>query len=193
MPKGIYKRTKKGYCAEETKRKISLANKGRVFSDEWRKNLSISHKGQVPWHKGKKLVDAKVSEEKRKAYVKVWKLKNHEKVLQQGRAYYKRNAENRQKYSRDFYRNNRQKELDRIRFKKYGITGEEFREILEKQGIRCPICNRDISKNLSVDHDHITGKIRGLICNNCNLSIGNAGDSPDRLRAMADYLERNKE
>lgn len=129
----------------------------------------------------------------RKAFMKAWRAKNHEKLLIQGRASYRRNAENRRKYSREFYWENRQKELDRIRFKKYGITGDEFRMILERQNLKCPICERDIKKNLSVDHDHRTGKIRGLICNNCNLSIGNAGDSSDRLRAMAKYLDERTE
>lgn len=177
---------------EETRKKISLANKGRKFSDEWRKNLSIAHKGQVSWRKGKKFVDEKVSREKRENWLKNWKLKNKEKLLQQSRASYKRNIEKKRKASRIFYWANQQKELDRIRFKKYGITGDEFRLILERQGFKCPICNRDITKNLSVDHDHNTNKIRGLICNKCNLAIGSAEDSPDKLRAMADYLEKNK-
>lgn len=189
MPSGVYKRTKKRRCTEETKRKISLANKGRVFSDEWKKNLSIAHKGQVPWHKDKKLVDERVSKEKRRISLKAWKLKNREKLLQQGRASYKRNADKRRAYSRNFYRNNRQKELDRIRFRKYGISGDDFRKLLKKQKGKCPICGRSLVKNPSVDHDHATGEIRGLICNLCNLAIGNAGDSPDRLRAMARYLE----
>jgi hypothetical protein len=164
----------------------------RVFSDEWRKNLSRSHMGQVAWNKGKRLVPKEISREKRKKYIKIWKLNNREKILQQSRASYKRNIDKLRKRSREFYWKNRQKELDRIRFKKYGITGDEFRKIIEEQGIRCPICTRNIDKNLSVDHDHITGKIRGIICNDCNLAIGNAHSSPERLRAMADYLERNK-
>ncbi|OGM55889.1 hypothetical protein A3F62_01545 [Candidatus Woesebacteria bacterium RIFCSPHIGHO2_12_FULL_44_11] len=87
------------------------------------------------------------------------------------------------------YQRNKQKELDRIRFNKYGVTGNEFRAILKRQENKCPICNRSIAKNLSVDHDHKTGKIRGLICNKCNLAIGNADDLSDRLRALAQYLD----
>ena len=131
------------------------------------------------------------SKKKRKEWLKNWKLENREKLLQQSKASYKRNKQHRQEYSKEFYWKNKQKTLDRIRLKKYGISGDEFRTIVEKQGIKCPICNKTIKKNLSVDHNHVTGEIRGIICNNCNLAIGNAEDSPSRLRAMADYLEKN--
>lgn len=124
-------------------------------------------------------------------YRREWARKNHDKILNQGREYQKNNREKLAARSRERYRNNKQKELDRIRRKKYGITGEEFRAIIEKQGLKCPICTKDITKNPSVDHNHKTGEIRGLICNKCNLAIGNAEDSPDRLRRMADYLEKN--
>lgn len=123
---------------------------------------------------------------------KAWRKKNRARLLELDKAWKVKNREKLRKQARLRYLKNKQKELDRIRFKKYGITGEEFREIVEKQGIKCPICGRDITKNPSVDHDHKTGKIRGLICNNCNLALGNASDSPDRLRAMADYLEKNE-
>lgn len=123
---------------------------------------------------------------------RAWRKKNREILLKKDREYYKKNAERERSYARELYRKNSQKELDRIRYKKYGITGDEFRALVEKQGIKCPICNKDITKNPTVDHDHSTGKIRGLICSPCNLAIGNAEDSPDRLRAMANYLEKSK-
>jgi len=176
---------------EETKRKISIANKGRKFSDEWIKNMSISHKGQVAWNKGKKFVDEKVSKEKRKIYVKKWRLINKDRILGVSRIWAKKNKKKLALKARLRYQKNPQRELDRIRFKKYGITGDEFRILIKKQKNKCPICYRSIIKNLSVDHNHITGKIRGIICNDCNLAIGNAGSSPSRLRMMAIYLEKN--
>jgi len=182
-------RPKGFHHSEETRRKISIANKGRVFTKEWIKNLSIAHKGQVSWRKGKKFVDEIISKEKRKKYVKKWRYENRERLLKWNREFYKRNAKKMRVRSRSFYRNNKQKELDRMRYKKYGITGNEFREIVEKQNNKCPICIRVINKNFSVDHDHKIGKIRGIICNDCNLAIGNAGSSPERLKSMANYLE----
>lgn len=163
----------------------------RIFSEEHRKRLSISHMGQVSWCKGKKLVDPEISKEKRKIYITKWKKENKDKIREKSRIWRGKNLKHLSTLARIRYNKNPQKELDRRRFKKYGITGEEFRTIIEKQGIRCPICEKGIGKNLSVDHDHITGKIRGIICNKCNLAIGNAEDSPDRLRKMANYLEKN--
>ena len=184
---------KRGYKhSEETRKKISRANKGRTFSDEWRKKLSIAHKGQVSWRKGKKFVDGEASKEKRKIYRREWTIKNKDRILEVGRNYQKKNREKLSMQARLRYRKNPQKELDRIRYKKYGINGDEFRTILKKQGAKCPICGKDITKNLSVDHDHITGEIRGLICNQCNLAIGNSEDSPSRLREMASYLEKTR-
>ena len=176
--------------SEETKKKISAANKGRKFSDEWRKNLSIAHKGQVSWRKGKKFVDEKEQKEKRKAYLKAWRKKNKDRIAEVSRERAKKNGERRRLQARIRYRKNPQRELDLIRFNKYGITGEEFRVIVGKQENKCPICAQSVSKNYSVDHDHVTGKVRGIICNDCNLAIANANDSPKRLRAMANYLEK---
>ena len=68
------------------------------------------------------------------------------------------------------------------------------RERLEKiQHNRCAICDAhaaDNHKELSLDHDHETGEIRGLLCNNCNTVLGMADDNPHLLRAAADYLEK---
>ena len=75
----------------------------------------------------------------------------------------------------------------------YGITPEQFAERLESQGGRCAICRTDTPGGKGgwhVDHDHVTGVIRGLLCHRCNLMLGNAADDPARLRAAVAYLER---
>jgi len=129
--------------------------------------------------------------EKIREYQKKWKLKNREKVISYSRKAYRLDIDKSRERSRKYYAENRQKELDRIRLKKYGITGELFRELLKKQNNKCPICQKKLTQNPSVDHDHNTGEVRGLICSPCNIAIGNAYDSPKILRAMADYLEKH--
>lgn len=57
----------------------------------------------------------------------------------------------------------------------YNITLEQYKKLLSGQYYRCAICNARADKfdnNLSVDHDHQTGKVRGLLCNHCNLNLG---------------------
>lgn len=77
--------------------------------------------------------------------------------------------------------------------KEYGLTPEQHDALLEKQHGLCVICERAPVghrwSKLHVDHCHTTGKIRGLLCANCNLGIGNFQDSPDLMRAAIRYLE----
>jgi hypothetical protein len=74
--------------------------------------------------------------------------------------------------------------------KQYGISLLEYDEMLEKQGNRCLIClnKPTIKKRLSIDHCHETGKVRGLICNSCNLGLGCFKDKIESLHNAVAYL-----
>lgn len=79
----------------------------------------------------------------------------------------------------------------------YGLTPEQYAELYEAQAGVCAICRepetmtyRGKPKTLSIDHDHETGKVRGLLCAACNFAIGKFRDDPALLRAAAEYLER---
>lgn len=67
----------------------------------------------------------------------------------------------------------------------YDLTPEQY----EQLGSSCSVCGG--STRLAVDHCHSSGKVRGLLCMNCNLVIGHAKDDPERLRALAVYLEQS--
>jgi hypothetical protein len=71
--------------------------------------------------------------------------------------------------------------------RKYGIDLDQFNTILASQDCCCVVCGS--IKSLVVDHNHSTGDVRGILCSSCNVSAGRMGDSPSRLRALADYLE----
>ena len=79
--------------------------------------------------------------------------------------------------------------------KRYGITLEQFEIRLAAQGGVCAVCRKPPrgkdpkQRVLHIDHDHLTGKIRDLLCFTCNAGIGSMMDSPTLLRAAADYLE----
>lgn len=81
---------------------------------------------------------------------------------------------------------------ERRTFIHFGLSYDEYELLLACQDGRCAICRGKPRKNaLSVDHDHQTGEIRGLLCSRCNHKLlGSADDDPARLRAAADYLER---
>lgn len=85
--------------------------------------------------------------------------------------------------------------------RKYNLTPEQYAEMLADQGNLCAICRRPEKKTdhrlgaikcLAVDHNHETGKVRGLLCSACNVTIGQIGESLEILRAMEAYLLKHQ-
>jgi len=85
--------------------------------------------------------------------------------------------------------------------KRYGITLEIYNKMLMKQDNVCAICKKsetrkhhitNKTRELSIDHDHKTGKVRGLLCCLCNMIIGNIDESIDTLKNMIKYLKKYK-
>ena len=70
--------------------------------------------------------------------------------------------------------------------KKYNITLDERNKLSKKQNGKCVICGSD--EPLVIDHDHETGKIRGLLCNLCNVGLGSFKDNIDSLNNAIRYL-----
>jgi hypothetical protein len=70
---------------------------------------------------------------------------------------------------------------------KYGLTLERFEAMADLQDGRCLIC-RSVPELLVVDHCHKTGRVRGLLCRECNLALGYLKDRPERAMAAAEYL-----
>lgn len=74
------------------------------------------------------------------------------------------------------------------RKRKYGITKREYDVRVKEQKGLCAICRKP-ETNLRVDHCHVSGDIRGLLCPTCNTGLGLFYDAPESLRAGAKYLE----
>lgn len=89
------------------------------------------------------------------------------------------------------YKQKKEKRRDWLLRKKFGISLEQYEILLEQQNRVCAICGlKEDNKDLAVDHDHMTNKIRGLLCGSCNPGIGFMKDSPELLRKAAEYLEK---
>jgi hypothetical protein len=102
------------------------------------------------------------------------------------KANYVTKNESPEKYLRD-RRNNHLK-------KKYGITLDEYDFMLDTQQHKCASCGSVESGvsngGLVIDHDHLTGFTRGLLCGHCNIALGHVKDDINRLNGLIDYLKK---
>jgi hypothetical protein len=77
---------------------------------------------------------------------------------------------------------------------RYGITVATLNGILDEQSFLCAICEEPLrgGRYQAIDHDHTSGKVRGVLCASCNTAIGKLKDDPEIIRRAADYVERHK-
>ena len=156
--------------------------------------------------------------EKRKAYMKAYYRKNRDRLLAEQKERDARakaaNPEQVREYSKAYREANRDRLLPaqreraranyqankeryrernrRARFAKYGLTPEQFQDLLDAQGGGCAICTASPRlRRMTVDHCHRTGEVRGILCHPCNSALGLFEDNPDRLREAAEYLDRS--
>jgi hypothetical protein len=76
----------------------------------------------------------------------------------------------------------------------YGLTREQWQVIYNKQNGSCAICGKSQDKlgyKLQIDYDHVTGKVRGLLCKKCNLGIGMFGEDVENINKAIMYLEKS--
>lgn len=120
------------------------------------------------------MTDEKKKERARKS--RIWHHQNRDRALA------------RQKKYRD---ENPDKVRATQRKSRYGVTQEQYDNLLIEQAYCCAICVLPPRKGrpLSVDHCHTTGKIRGLLCNKCNLTLGRFGDDLAGIMRVAAYLK----
>ena len=134
--------------------------------------------------------------------------KEHEKEL--AKNLYSLNKEKRNKQSREWALNNPEKRKATLKKyrdknpsyrrnahlkKKYGITQEDFDRMFLEQDGRCLICNThqsELKTVLCVDHSHETGKVRGLLCQRCNVGIGKFEDNINFFKRIIEYLQLNQ-
>lgn len=90
--------------------------------------------------------------------------------------------------SRKYYRNNKEALNIRRRARWYKLSNEDYNNLLTIQNSLCAICFA--KADLVIDHDHNTGKVRGLLCSNCNLGLGLFKEDLNLLKHAHNYLEQ---
>jgi hypothetical protein len=113
---------------------------------------------------------------------KEYKKKNLEKVSVKFKEYYLKNIDKIKEYNRSEKRKN-------VEFKnRYGITLDQRNKLFENQGGKCLTCLTTKAKKFCVDHCHKSGKIRGILCDNCNKAIGLIKDKKETAYRIFNYL-----
>ena len=105
------------------------------------------------------------------------------RVRWSNRCYAARHKERLREYHREYRRKTWRKYV-------YGLSNEQYEEMLSAQSGVCAICEKGCptGKSLAVDHDHLSGRIRGLLCADCNGALGHFKDDPALLRRAIVYL-----
>lgn len=126
----------------------------------------------------------------RKLYNTKWRKENPEKVKAQSKRRYARKREHILKVSVEWNRT-----VGKMR--RYKISSDSYHYMLKVQNEMCGICDKKQSelvgriKYLGIDHDHRTGKVRGLLCDRCNRGMGFFLDNTELLQRAINYLNKN--
>lgn len=129
------------------------------------------------------------------AQARAHRLANLKKDKKQQRANYLSHRQERLAWMKAYYATHKKEQMAYKRMKKYGMSQDDFDALLEKQGMACAICHRDDwpGKHLPhVDHDHKSGKIRGILCSKCNTALGLVNESLEIIKSMENYIRKNQ-
>jgi len=133
---------------------------------------------------------------KKKAYDHIRYLRDREKIILRVKIWEKANPDKRNAIRRKYHRNHpdvRQRDNRNQCLRRHGLTLEDFNSRFQRQHGKCAVCEDLLvaGRKTGIDHDHITGRIRGLLCINCNALLGHAKDSTDILQKAINYLRVN--
>jgi len=127
-----------------------------------------------------------------------------ESMARRNKTYYEKNRDKiisyKKKWKKKYYIENRDKWVNGYnakttmtrRLRMFGVSEDDYNELFKNQSGGCAICGKhqnELSRSLCVDHCHDTGKIRGLLCSDCNVGIGRLKDSLENLKNAIEYLK----
>ncbi len=129
----------------------------------------------------------KQNPEKYKVYTKRWRTKYPERQAASSKQWQENNPEKAKELADNYNSCRYYNKLERV----YGLSIEEYNSLYERQNFKCAICEE--VKDLFVDHNHVTNKVRGLLCSQCNSGLGFFMDSPTVIKRAEGYLTAHKE
>lgn len=202
------KKTKKcNVCGEEKDLETGFYRSNSSYSSacrpcknkqrhEWfLRNKEENMKKLNDWNK--KYYSIEENKELKKKKNKEWREKNKEYCLLKDKMKQQDIKERRRidpVFDKEYLERNRVYKYNNKLINKYGISVNEYLEMVEKCGNCCEICgiNGELTryKKLCVDHCHTTGKVRGLLCDKCNTGLGSFNDSINTIIDAARYIER---
>jgi len=160
-----------------------------MYNKEYAKNYREKNKSKIVKQRKdyRESNKEKISERNKK-----YRENNKEKISEINKKYRENNKERVAERVKNWAENNRERvrEIEkRNRFKReYGITLEERDTMYDNQNGCCSICNTP-QETLCIDHNHITGTVRGMLCTPCNLALGWVRDDINTLENMIEYLK----
>lgn len=137
-------------------------------------------------------LDLQTRRENQRRHAAKWKREHPEQYAAAWKAYRARNKETMRARTKADYHANKEARLSKQSETRHGITSAEKATMLADQGGICCICDSPTpnGKGWHTDHNHKTGKVRGILCHNCNTGLGQFKDDPALMRLAADYLEK---
>lgn len=134
------------------------------------------------------------NKEQEKEYQKRFRKTQHRKEYLKN--YHKSHREKLINYYKQYRINHKKETTDWHLLKTYGLTYKEKELMIANQNYKCLSCGSDLKKispkNIHIDHDHISGKIRGILCNTCNMCLGLLEENPDKIKLLMEYAIKIK-
>lgn len=116
-------------------------------------------------------------------------------TVEKRKVFRQQNLEKCRKQGSDWYRNNKQAHKNSRLKRTYGITLDQYNQMIKDQNGQCAICKTDkpdgLGKQFNVDHCHKTGKVRELLCFSCNAFIGYSKENIESLKSAITYLTKH--
>jgi Rps23 Pro-64 3,4-dihydroxylase Tpa1-like proline 4-hydroxylase len=160
-------------------RKDGYADRCKVCLCEDRKIYYSKNKEQIiEQQKEYKKLNEQICKERSLKY----RERTREQAKQRAKTWYSQNKERAKKTNR------------KNKLKQYGLTVDQYNQLIENQNNSCLICKKEFSEQIKshIDHCHASGKVRGILCQKCNQGIGLFYESLESLQSAIEYLKKHQ-